>query len=71
MIISAPALLQASQLSGSKIFTLQFCSTVQAKSTAISEKIDLPSIPEEYHEYTDVFSKSKAETLAPHCPYDL
>jgi len=44
---------------------------VQAKSTTISEKIDLFSIPEEYHEYADVFSKSKAETLAPHHPYDL
>jgi len=71
VIISVPALLRALQLSGSKIFALQFSSTVQAKSTSISKKIDLSSIPEEYHEYADVFSKSKAETLAPHCPYDL
>jgi len=54
-----------------KIFAIQFSSTVQAKSTTISEKIDLSSIPEEYHEYADVFSKSKAETFAPHRPYDL
>jgi len=65
------ALLWASRLSGSKTFSLQFCSTIQAKSTTISEEIDLSAILEEYHEYTDVFSKSKAETLAPHCPYDL
>ena len=44
---------------------------MQAKSTTISEKIDLSSIPEEYHEYADVFSKSKAETLTPHRPYNL
>jgi len=44
---------------------------MQTKSTTISEKIDLSSIPEEYHKYTNVFSKSKAETFAPHCPYDL
>ena len=44
---------------------------MQAKSTTISKKIDLSSIPEEYHKYADVFSKSKAETLAPHRPYDL
>jgi len=44
---------------------------MQAKSTTISKKIDLSSVPEEYHKYTDVFSKSKAETLAPHHPYDL
>jgi len=66
-----PALLWALQLSGSKIFAIKFSSTVQAKSTTTSEKIDLPSIPEEYHKYADVFSKSKAETLAPHHPYDL
>jgi len=71
MIISAPALLQASRLSGSKTFSLQFCSIIQAKSTTVSEKINLFAIPEENHEYADVFSKSKAETLAPHCPYDL
>jgi len=70
-IISAPALLQASCLSGSKTFSLQFHSTIQAKSITISKKIDLSAIPEEYHEYTDVFSKSKAETLTPYCPYDL
>ena len=71
MIISAPALLQASCLSGLKTFSLQFRSTIQAKSTTISEKIDLFTILEEYHEYTNVFSKSKAETLAPHRLYDL
>jgi len=71
VIISAPALLWASRLSGSKTFSLQFHSRIQAKSTTISEKIDLSTIPEEYHEYADVFSKSKAETLTPHHPYDL
>jgi len=70
-IISAPALLQASHISGSKTFSLQFRCTIQAKSTTISEKIDLSAIPEEYHEYADVFSKFKAETLAPYRPYDL
>jgi len=44
---------------------------MQAKSTTISEKIDLSSILEEYYKYTNIFSKSKAETLASHCPYDI
>jgi len=44
---------------------------MQAKSTIISEKIDLSSVLEEYHEYANVFSKSKAETLAPHHLYNL
>jgi len=44
---------------------------MQTKSTTISKKIDLSFISEEYHKYTDVFRKSKAETLTPHHPYDL
>ena len=44
---------------------------MQAKSTAISKKIDLFFILKEYHEYVDVFSKSKVETLAPYHSYDL
>jgi len=71
VIISAPALLRASRLSGSKTFSLQFHSTIQVKSTTISEKIDLSAILEEYYEYADVFSKSKAETLVLYRPYDL
>jgi len=41
MIISILALLQASHLSDSKTFSFQFRSTIQAKFTTISEKIDL------------------------------
>jgi len=70
-IINALVLLRASRLSGSPTFSLQFHSTMQAKSTTISKKINLSSIPEKYHKYADVFSKSKAETLAPHYPYNL
>jgi len=70
-IISAPALFWASHLSGSKTFSLQFHSTIQAKSTTISEKIDFSFIPEKYHKYADVFNKFKAETLTLHHPYDL
>ena len=33
--------------------------------------MDLSSIPPEYHDYADVFSKSKVNTLPPHRPYDL
>ena len=42
------------------------------KSASISDKApDLSNVPEEYHEFADVFSKAKANTLAPHHPYDL
>jgi Reverse transcriptase (RNA-dependent DNA polymerase)/RNase H-like domain found in reverse transcriptase len=33
--------------------------------------VNLKDIPKEYHDFTDVFSKTKADTLAPHRPYDL
>jgi len=71
-IINAPALLWALCLTGLTTFSLQFCPTIQTNSTTtISEKIDLSSVPEEYQEYTNRFSKSKAEILASHCLYDL
>jgi len=44
---------------------------MQANFTTISEKINLSSVLEEYHEYANVFNKSKAEILAPHCLYNL
>jgi len=31
----------------------------------------MSSVPEEYHEYADVFSKDRADTLPDHRPYDL
>ena len=33
--------------------------------------VDLSSVPEEYHEFVDVFSRKKADTLPPHRSYDL
>ena len=31
----------------------------------------MSSIPKDYHEFADVFSKGKADSLPPHRPYDL
>jgi len=31
----------------------------------------MSGVPKEYHEYADVFSKERADTLPDHCPYDL
>ena len=36
-----------------------------------NEELDLSNIPEEYCDFADVFSKTKADTLAPHHPYNL
>ena len=32
---------------------------------------DLLSVPEQYRDCANVFNKKKADTLAPHWPYDL
>ena len=33
--------------------------------------VDLSSVPEEYHDFLDIFNKERANTLNPHRPYDL
>ena len=49
---------------------------MSAQAAAISDgtpddPVDLTGVPLEYHDYADVFSKKKANTLAPHQPFDL
>jgi len=45
--------------------------TCSANPTFVPDPVDLEGIPEEYHDFTDVFSKVKADMLAPRQPYDL
>jgi len=71
-IIGAAAFLCASKLLGSHNFELYLCSLdIQANSAKLAEIPDLSNVPSEYYEFTDIFSKTKAETLSPHHPYDL
>jgi hypothetical protein len=35
------------------------------------ETLNLESVPPEYHDFADVFSKARADQLTPHHPYDL
>ena len=71
-IIGAAAFLHASKLLGSHNFKLYLCSLdIQANSAKLAETPDLSNVPSEYHKFSNVFSKTKAETLSPHCPYDL
>ena len=44
---------------------------IQTNSTKFVEAPNLSNIPSEYHEFANVFSKTKAETLSSHCSYDL
>ena len=62
----------ASKLSGSHNFELCLCSLdIQANSAKLAEAPNLSNIPSEYHEFADVFSKTKAKVLTPHHSYDL
>src|SRR3979490_1132433 len=58
------------------MFWLDLSATnISARSVKVSPvssvPVDLENIPKEYHDFADVFSKAKAETLGPHRPYDL
>jgi len=71
-IIGAAAFLCALKLLGSHNFELCLRSSdIQANSTKLAETLDLSNVPSEYHKFANVFSKTKAEVLPPHCPYDL
>ena len=71
-IIGTAAFLHILKLLGSNNFKLCLCSLdIQANSAKLAEAPDLSNIPSEYHKFADVFSKTKAETLSPHHPYDL
>jgi len=71
-IIGTAAFLRASKLPGSHNFELCLCfSDIQANSAKLAETPDLSNVPSEYHEFADIFSKTKAEILPSHCPYDL
>ena len=75
-LIGAAAFAFASKQPGSQCFRIHLSDTsdnsVSGKSANISDDTpDLSHIPEEYHDFADVFSKTQADKLAPHRPYDL
>jgi len=44
---------------------------IQTNFTKLTEAPDLSNVPFEYHKFANFFSKTKAEALTPHHPYDL
>ena len=71
-IISAVVFLYTSKLSGSSDFELCLYSLdIQANFTKLAEASDLSNVPPEYHEFANVFSKTKAKVLAPLYSYKL
>ena len=71
-IIGAAAFLHASKLPGSHNFELCLRSLdIQTNSAKLAKTPDLSNVPSEYHEFADVFSKTKAEILPSYRPYNL
>ena len=71
-IIGAAVFLHASKLLGSHNFELCLCSSdIQANSAKLAKTSDLSNVSAEYHKFTNVFSKTKAEILSSHYSYDL
>ena len=72
-LIGAAAFMRASKRSGTQCFSIHLSDPkLSARSASVSDEApDLSRIPEEYHDYADVFSKAEASKLAPHRPYDL
>ena len=73
LIINATDFFCAQQSPGVQCLALSISdSAISSKSISVSqEPPDLSHDPEEYHDFTDVFSKGKADTLPPRRPYDL
>ena len=71
-LIGGAAFVCTSKLPGSKVYRVQLATPkTNACSTSATDPINLSSVPKEYHDFADVFSKSHAETLPEHWPYDL
>jgi len=71
-IIGTVAFLHASKLPGS--YNFELClrfSDIQANSAKLAEASDLFNVSSKYYKFANVFSKTKAETLPPHCSYNL
>ena len=72
-LIDAKAFTRKSTVQGSQCFHLQVVTpeATGQSATNLLGPINLDGVPKEYHDFTDIFSKSKAGVLADHRPYDL
>jgi hypothetical protein len=71
-LLDAATFMRTCTLDGSHCFLLNLTPEPWAgAASALADAVDLKDLPKEYHDFMDVFSKSKADTLAPRRPYDL
>jgi hypothetical protein len=70
--LDAATFMRTCMLDGSHCFLLNLAPEPSAcAASASADPVDVKDLPKEYHDFADVFRKSKADTLAPHRPYDL
>ena len=70
-IVSANAFVRALKMEGSRCYSISVHKPLEAKGCSAttssgSEGSDVEGVPKLYHEFADVFSKAKADTLAPY-----
>ena len=66
-MINAATFMHASKLPDAVSFKIFISNTSKSPTPDTpNTSVDLSNVPEEYHNFTDVFSKGKADTLAPH-----
>ncbi|KIK71859.1 hypothetical protein PAXRUDRAFT_22729, partial [Paxillus rubicundulus Ve08.2h10] len=72
-LINTAAFVLACRLEGSVQFSLHLRSEESKlrANSAEADPVDLSAVLPEYHDFADVFSKSKASRLAPHREHDL
>ena len=70
-IISEAAFVRACAEEGAQQFTLQPSLPSVSGQAASAALPDLLDVPEEYHDFTNVFSNSLSKKLPEHRPYDL
>ena len=65
--VNATAFARLSKMDDTQVYQL----FLSDKSTPDDTLVNMTGIPLDYHDFTDVFSKTRACTPAPHWPYDL
>ena len=72
-LINAVAFKRACKMEGSVNFQLNIAqSNIKGHvANPNPESVDMESVSEAYRDFSNVFSKAKADTLTPHRPYDL
>ena|ERR1700731_1113864 len=69
--VNAAMLSSIAKLRGSQLCVLDYIWDEVSIHSVISEPMDLSKILEEHHNFADMLSKVKADTLALHCLYNL